>query len=419
MPDRITIHLHIGAGKTGSTSIQHMLRVMSAELLQQGYLVFNQQFQPHASPDHDCEQQTYFNNLITKGEEGPIRFSQQMQRNLAYMRKHNIKHAIISAECLMNYWCNFSRYFEDFVDEVDWQIIAYVRNQPEFLLSSWKQWGHFINTDFENWLNTNIGMWGNWLHHLAEWDALFGSNRIRIGILDKRFMVNGNLLTDFLHIIGCTPISFPDTLTQTVNASPNNRALQVFEYVRDNDYIRAVRSQYYADPDQGQDFDEHTITMRRTMTDVLPSYKNLIIRNAPHHGLRITDPNISYFTQPQLDTIYNTYKDSNHTLITRYKPDIDATLAFPALSVAQTIHMTDSELVHYTHQLFFEIINSMDQRQQYLGRQIKRFSNNETQYVLRSEYEKLQQQITLLEQRVNDTWITRLLHNWQKLWRHK
>jgi hypothetical protein len=136
MIDRITIHLHIGAGKTGSTSIQHMLRIMSAELLNQGYLVFNKRFEPHATADQNSEQQTYFNELIATGDIGYQAFVTQMRRNLAYMHKHNIKHAIISAECLMNYWSDFPRFFEEFVDEVDWQIIAYVRNQPEFLLSS-------------------------------------------------------------------------------------------------------------------------------------------------------------------------------------------------------------------------------------------------------------------------------------------
>jgi hypothetical protein len=350
MTDRITIHVHIGAGKTGSTSIQHMLRIMATELLNNGYLVFNKQFEPHASADHLCEQQTYFNQLIQQGEAGRTKFTQHMRRNLAYMRKHNISHAIISAECLMNYWNNFSHYFDEFVDQVDWQIIAYVRNQPEFLLSSWKQWSHFTNTNFDNWLHTNMGTWGNWLYHLAEWENVFGAQRISLGILDKRFMVDGDLLADFIQRIGCAALSFPDELKHNVNTSPNNYALQAFEYLRDNDYIHTIRSKYYADPDQGEDFDEYTHYMRRTMADTLPSYKNLIIRNAKHHGIRSTTPATSYFTQAQLDAIHTAYHESNQALLIRYRSDVAVDVAFPKITITQTLHMNDQEISRYADQ---------------------------------------------------------------------
>lgn len=154
MTNRITIHLHIGASKTGITSIQHMLQIMSAELMQNGYLVFNERFQPYASPHHTCGQDAYINKMHQDTVLGYATFVNKM-------RKHNIAHGIISAECLMNYSKNMSRYFSEFAGEVDCQIIAYVRNQPEFLLSTWKQVGQIIKTYVNNWLRSNIGKCGN------------------------------------------------------------------------------------------------------------------------------------------------------------------------------------------------------------------------------------------------------------------
>lgn len=417
MTERITIHLHIGAGKTGSTSIQHMLQVMATTLLQHGYLVFNERFMPYTTPKQSvCQQQTYFNNLMYQTADGKAAFARQMRRNLAYMRTHKLNHAIISAECLMNYWSDFPDYFHEFIDEVDWQIIAYVRNQPEFLLSSWKQWSHFTNTNFDNWLNTNLGTWGNWLHHLAAWENVFGTQRISLGILDKRYMVDGDLLADFVQRIGCSALSFPDELKHNVNTSPNNQALKAFEYLRDNDFIRAERRKYYENPDSGADFDEHSHALRSTMTAILPSYKNLIIRNAKHHGMHTTTSSINYYTQTQLDAIHVAYFDANRALVGRYRPDVDADLAFPKVIVNHTLHMSDSEIYRYVDQLLFEIVSTIDTRQQYLSKQVKRLQARTSDAESPAEYAQLVHRIAHLEALLENTWEQRFRRLWHRIW---
>lgn len=130
----------------------------------------------------------------------------------------------------------------------------------------------------------------------------------------------------------------PSTLNHNVNTSPNNRELQTFESIRDNEHIRMLRSQYYTNPDQWNAFDEHSQILRSAISKALSSYKNLIVCNAPHYGVRITDA---------IDAIHTAYKDSHRALMHRYRSNIDATFAFPAIVIPHTMHMNSEQCMRY------------------------------------------------------------------------
>jgi hypothetical protein len=112
-----TIYLHIGAGKTGSTSIQTWLKNSEVELAEAGYIIFDTDFKPTTKHTEISNQQDYVHNVVMNGSNGIESFQQQFRQNLSYMAENGFHSAIISAENLINPWRRADTWFLPFIDE--------------------------------------------------------------------------------------------------------------------------------------------------------------------------------------------------------------------------------------------------------------------------------------------------------------
>jgi len=200
----VTIYLHVGATKTGTTALQRFLEQNFSKIKDEfGFLYPNFHDKEVFSPmrdGHNYWQGFYFEN--SSGSEDIETFN----RCIDYC-KHNSLHSIlISHEALL---VNWHKRFGDLAGKLDANIkvICYVRRQDHHLESAWKQWGHkFVLSDkiFES-LTQQKEEWGgwrqtDWYRLISPWAQIFGKENIIIRPYEKEQMPDG-ILSDFLEVL--------------------------------------------------------------------------------------------------------------------------------------------------------------------------------------------------------------------------
>jgi len=177
--------LHIGQPKTGTTSIQNILRINKKKLQDFGYLyetnALNHQpimakIQQASNPDLELK------NFVTKLKEKAI----EQQCNVI----------ILSSEAFLT----MDKYFiRNLINEFNimTEAIVYLKRQDLFLESSWKQW-HFKNLHYKD-FNDFVKKFElyDYFTILDEWRNLLGKNNIKVFPFEKRIFPNG-LLKHFL-----------------------------------------------------------------------------------------------------------------------------------------------------------------------------------------------------------------------------
>lgn len=385
MSTKPTIYLHIGAGKTGSTTIQVWLKSVEAALAEAGYIIFDTNFNPGAQHDQLSNQQQYFHTVLMNGPQGIESFQQQFRQNLTYMREHGFHSAVMSAENLFNHWTGAHKWFEPFIDECNWKIIAYVRNQPYYVISAWKEWGYW-RQNFEDLLAGEIH--ADWLKALKTWDDTFGRENIYLGILEKRYLVDELLHHDFATAINTPHIIADDHDLVYANPSINNRSALLFS---------KIRHQYIArNPSAAAISNLHKLNLKETRIhnalkhnaklNSMFHFKPLVISHAQVAGTQEFDSTLSLFNQDMLDRMHAMFAESNRELLARYRPDVDVDVAFPRIIHTANVEVSEYDLVLHGFHIAFESLNSLDKQ---LDAKIKQLN-------------RLQLQINALETEVED-----------------
>lgn len=390
MSTKPTIYLHIGAGKTGSTTIQVWLKSVESELAHSGYLVFDTKFEPGVRHDLLSNQQEYFHDVLKKGTSGVESFQAQFRKNLTYMQEHGFHSAVMSAENLFNHWTNAHTWFTPFIDECNWKIIAYVRNQPYYIISAWKEWGYW-RQDFEELLAGELH--ANWTKALAAWDTTFGRNNIYLGILEKSCLVDGLLHHDFAVAINTPHIIANDQKLVYANPSINNRSAVLFSKIRHEYLQRNPQAKSINDiiPTDSTETRIQRILAHNAKLNEMFHFKPLVVRHAPVSGTQEYDSPLSLVNQTMLDRIHEMFAESNRELLQRYRPDISPEVAFPRITTTETRTFSDHELYLHGFHIAFESLNStyasIDMLEDQLKAKIK-------------QLHQLQQQINTLESQV-------------------
>lgn len=404
MSTKPTIYLHIGAGKTGSTTIQVWLRSVETALTAAGYLIFDTQFQPHAQHDQLSNQQNYFHSVLMNGEKGVEAFHQQFRQNLTYMRENGFHSAIMSAENLFNHWTEAHKWFDPFTDECNWKIIAYVRNQPYYIISAWKEWGYW-RQNFEDLLTGQIK--ADWLRALQSWDETFGQENIYLGILDKNCLVDQLLHHDFAMAINAPHIIANDHDLVYANPSINNRSAVLFSKIRHQYMARNSKfaTELNAHKTNSKETRVQTMLKSNAKLNDMFHFKPLVVSRAPVAGTQEHDSQLGFVNQSMLDQIHTMFADSNRRLLERYRPDIDIDVAFPRVIQTSTWELSDEDLMLHGFHVAFESLKSLDKQLDAKVVQLNRLSN---------QVQSLETQIAqLLEMRrsVGQIWQSTVAHD--------
>lgn len=198
-----TIFLHIGSGKTGTTSIQHMLNENKKKLLENGYL-YHPTNPDLKKPNH--------HNLVTT----PFDNKMWQRDKKKYLELKNIflnsqaSTMIISTERIMGVPLYYIKHIKNLFKGMDIKIIAYVRNQvdsmPSYFLQRQKDLESDYKEDLETFFHHHKHHWGNEVEKvLNNWLPVFGKENIFIRVYDREILTEGDICTDCAKTLGIRP----------------------------------------------------------------------------------------------------------------------------------------------------------------------------------------------------------------------
>lgn len=196
------IFLHIGVWKTGSTAIQTFLAKNADSLLQRGVMI----------PDYARNMREYnhlFERLAARDEAGVEAVANQLSRDID---THDPDTLVISSE---HFWHAPPDVIERVADLLrhyspDVQVIAYIRPQDDMWASLYAQQAKFFR------VRSTDAVWGNgdyigpaigenalFYHRcFSVYAQIFGENAVKPKVYDRSSFTDGDVVQDFLDLIG-------------------------------------------------------------------------------------------------------------------------------------------------------------------------------------------------------------------------
>jgi len=180
--------IHVGAGKTGSSSIQSLLASSKAEMESQGYAYLGRMLEVYVDLQTLPRQSWQFNKgwpewLFSKGAENEA-FVLRLYEQLDGLEKHGIHTVIISNEGLLNHTAAFERVIDSFAARgIIVDVLALLRRHYEWAFSAYLQWGVRHKTipgrilPFRQWISRRTPLFAS---SLLAWRDCPGVNGLRL-----------------------------------------------------------------------------------------------------------------------------------------------------------------------------------------------------------------------------------------------
>lgn len=221
--ESVKLYVHIGNGKTGSTSIQKALEKKQNELLKNGILYVGRFME--LAPVKLYEWQNFRKKELFWTLSDDERLEQASAVLRASLEKlGNVSCIVWSHESFINRHITMAPLLYALQQEMPCAVypVAYVRRHEDWSVSAYFQWGlkHKTTQGFE------IPSFKEWMHSkpanlfsvvLSKWQKTFGENFIL-----KNFDAVKNPVDDFLKILG---MNEPDSVKEHSYKSPNSEEL--------------------------------------------------------------------------------------------------------------------------------------------------------------------------------------------------
>ena len=177
MDRRKTVYLHIGAGKSASTSIQAFLSANSERLRARGIVHADQSFAFRAGRGHPVR---YFHEGLRQPQAPSAAFLSKTRAAIEAAPSGKI---LISAESLFHVKC--APYFAESTKGYDVRLLMFIRRQDDYLYSAWKQWRCKRGWALEPWIDHALAHGRPPLRAVRDaWAAVFGAEAITVHSLD-------------------------------------------------------------------------------------------------------------------------------------------------------------------------------------------------------------------------------------------
>lgn len=188
-----TVYLHIGYGKTGTSSVQTFLSKNRTKLAELGLLYpeTGLVFDAHhglaifQEPEMSAGIQGLYKNLIREIEESPA------------------NRVIISSEQFCFIRPPYLEKVKYFFKNHEVRIIFYIRKQSQLIESAFLQWqkeGRNYGKNLEDFYNTNKAGF-DFMQRIQPWIDAFGSKNIIVRVYDRR-LIGDDTCSDILRILG-------------------------------------------------------------------------------------------------------------------------------------------------------------------------------------------------------------------------
>lgn len=312
--------LHIGTGKTGTSSLQVFLHKNRAVLAEQGVLYTkklgetnNIEIAKYGLGFTEFGKSPFFQNLEIKNRVDKVGFdrnvAKKLKEEISDARGRGLKKAIISSE----HFSTDLRKIEN-IEKIKLlfdcvginvkNIILYIREQTSYIFSDYNtrvlMGLHEKNVPILPSSVTNSAL--NHSHTIKIWSDAFPDSKMRVRIFEKDKLHNGNTVDDFIFLAQLNNLNSFEYLQET-NQSYSKEALEFL--VKYNDFVRL----------NGLD---HILGIAR------PEIKNFILpccrKSFPGQTLKPT--------RKQKLAMRDLFKPSNEDVRVKYFPELDSLFAF-------------------------------------------------------------------------------------------
>lgn len=237
------IILHIGAGKTGTSSIQNFLGLNRAIFSENDIYIPSDDLtlDGHTSGQHVWYFAKLRNFSVTDAKE---KLEKDIKTILENRKESKI---ILTAENLSDPFKWFEL-FQTIKEKVKLKAVFYLRRQDEYLLSAWQQWYVKQEDDFWSWITRKCGILADWSTIIKDWENVIEPENFKVKIYDRKLMINNDVISDFIHILGLNEESINfQPLGEQSNVSFNLGVLKLvednnnlFKNAHDNDFYNFI-----------------------------------------------------------------------------------------------------------------------------------------------------------------------------------
>jgi len=232
----VTLYLHIGQNKTGTSAIQKFLDINRLKLFKEFGCLYPNFF----ANDYllgVCNNHTSWYKSVKDNRE---KFINDLNNLIGFAIKNDISKIVLSSEAwfLRNEVIRNFEYLIERFNFVKIKPICYLRRIDLWIESAWKQWGLKEYDSFEDFYDQPryYQIYQNALEHLNIWGEIIPIKNIIVRPYEKQQLAGG-LLNDFLKIIGIDYESNNwnqiknDNLS--VNRGFNRDVLEILHYCRE------------------------------------------------------------------------------------------------------------------------------------------------------------------------------------------
>ena len=219
----LNLVVHIGSGKTGSSSIQSFLHQNRARLAELGLL------SPKSPGQRRHTQLSLFLHpedvLENVGAWNPERWSSPAQFRRAFRRRlfrevdhSGLSHVLLSDEGLFGSTYEVRHHLRQFVDGIagSLRLLAYLRRQDDHLVSRYQQVVKFgetrpfvdrrsqgaLSPEGRSWASSQGAYFYNYYDRLRAWQKVLEPEELVVRRFERESFVEGSLYQDFLDAVG-------------------------------------------------------------------------------------------------------------------------------------------------------------------------------------------------------------------------
>lgn len=230
------LYIHIGSGKTGSTTIQAWCRKNRVELEKYSarYLGLYFEETPHYSPIKDINaHQKFFRDLRSNKGEAATNLRKVFPLIVKDAQADGIDTLIWSNEALFSAYNELGEAIAEISNYVPVTLVAYIRRQESWLMSAYQQWGIKHKTvrgrvpDFGSWVKEWIAEC-DYTAIFSAWEKYVGRENITIGIVER----TDNMVSDFCDRCGLE-IDLSDQNDVSTNVRLRNTQASLYKLYND------------------------------------------------------------------------------------------------------------------------------------------------------------------------------------------
>lgn len=227
----VTVYLHIGTAKTGTTTLQRFLCKHETLLCKLGYL-YPKAGRPTNNPTahyHLANALRAEGKIYNRHIGAWVDISTQFTDLHQEIIQRNLPNVIISCESFSNNPNDIEQLKQE-LSAYNVKILVYLREQKKFLLSAYiESVKQGSSLRFEEYVGRNLNL-VDYCNLLALWGKVFGKENLIIRVFEKE-RLQGTLFEDFLLSIGIQDASRFNTSIVNYNVSPPSKTINLLRYL--------------------------------------------------------------------------------------------------------------------------------------------------------------------------------------------